>query len=275
MPRLMSSLQQEPAELSVAIGAAPRYRQLTALLAREIELGRYPVGSLLPPEPLLGQRFAVSRHTVREAVRQLCDQGLVSRHQGVGTRVLMRRSDKQYTASLSSLSDLMAYTQQTRLKLLGSRRVEAGTDLARQLQCEQGQTWLELDTCRLDVKTEQPIVHMRVYVRLECEGILRDLEIGDAWVYGLIEKHGRERIVEARQVVGAVAVDEQSARLLGVDAQSPGLLIRRFYLGRNDRLLSVSVNVYPMGRFEFVTRWRLEDSSLATTMPASQVRTGG
>jgi GntR family transcriptional regulator len=77
--------------------------------------------------------------------------------------------------------------------------------------------------------------------------------------------------LEARQVVGAVAVAADSAHLLGVDAQSPVMLVRRFYLGRNDRLLSVSVNVYPMGRFEFVTRRRLEDASKA----AGQVRIDG
>ena len=89
---------------SIPTGArAPRYQQLTELLAREIREGRYPVGSLLPPEPQLCQRFAVSRHTVREAVRLLCDQGLVSRHQGVGTKVRATQSEKRYVASLSSL----------------------------------------------------------------------------------------------------------------------------------------------------------------------------
>jgi DNA-binding GntR family transcriptional regulator len=47
--------------------------------------------------------------------------------------------------------------------------------------------------------------------------------------------------------------------VLGVKPKSPGLLVRRFYIGRNDRLLSVSINVHPVGRFELTTRWYLEE----------------
>ncbi len=252
-----------------AITSAPRYQQLSAVLARELREGRYAVGSLLPPEPELCQRFAVSRHTVREAVRQLCDMGLVSRHQGVGTVVRASHSDKQYSASLSSLSDLMAYAQGTRLKVLGSRRVEADAALSAQLRCQEGERWLEWNTCRYPVDGGEPIVHMRVFVRPECEGMRGELESGKAWVFGLIEKYGGERILEAQQVVGAVALPADSARLLGVKPRSPGLLVRRFYLGRNGRLLSVSLNMHPPGRVEFTTTWHLEEAAGARPSPLS------
>jgi DNA-binding GntR family transcriptional regulator len=240
---------------------APRYQQLTETLAREIGDGVHAVGSLLPPEPQLCRRFGVSRHTVREAVRQLCELGLVSRHQGVGTKVRACRSEKRYVASLSSLRDLLEYTQQTRLKYLGSRWIEADAVLAEQLQCREGERWLELNTCRYPAAGGLPMVHMRVFVRPECQGIEADLADGDAWIYGLVEKHGGERILEAQQILSAVAVPAASAWVLGVRAASPGLLVRRYYLGRNDRLLSVSLNVYPADRIEFATRWRLEEQA--------------
>ncbi len=237
---------------------APRYQQLTDTLIREIAGGQFPVGSLLPPEPQLCQRFGVSRHTVREAVRRLADMGLVSRHQGVGTRVRSLGAQTRYVASLSSLQELMQYTQQTRLKRLGERWVEADAALARLLRCRVGQRWLEFDTCRYPEHTDVPLVHMRVYIHPEYESIRDDLGDGSAWIYGLIEKHSGERIVEAEQVVGAISIPAASARVLGVKPRTPGLLVRRYYLGRNDRLLSVSLNVYPAERFEISTRWRLE-----------------
>ena len=242
-------------------GNLPRYQQLSAMLAREIREGRYAVGSLLPPEPQLCLRFGVSRHTVREAVRQLCDMGLVSRRQGIGTTVRSASGGKQYTAALSSLGDLMAYAQGTRLKVLGSRLLVADAALAVQLRCQEGEQWLEWNTCRFPVDGGEPIVHMRVFVRPECEGMRDELVSGQAWVFGLIEKYGGERILEAKQIVSAIAVPAESARLLGVKARSAGLLVRRFYLGRNDRLLSVSLNVHPPGRVEFTTTWRLGDAA--------------
>lgn len=236
---------------------APRYQQVAHVLAHDIAQGRYPVDSMLPPEPQLCQHFGVSRHTLREAVRRLCEQGLVARHQGVGTIVKSTGGPARYVASLSSLGDLMQYTQQTRLRRLGDRWVQAGPALAALLRCEAGERWLELDTCRYPADGAEPLVHMRVYVRPECASIREALDDGQAWIYGLVEQHGGERIVEAQQVVGAIAIPADSARVLGVKAKSPGLLVRRYYLGRYDRLLSVSLNVYPADRFEFSTRWRL------------------
>jgi len=250
----------------------PRYQQLSAQLAQEISAGVHPVGGLLPPEPQLCARFGVSRHTLREAVRKLCEQGLVARHQGIGTRVLAARpAPQRYVAALGSLQDLMQYTQRTRLVLLGQRERVADEALARELQCEPGERWLEGEACRYPVDSASdaapsptealPLVHMHIYVRPEARALFADLARGDAWVFGLVEKHGGEPIVEARQVVGALAMPSASARLLGVRARSPALKVRRYYLGRGERLLSVSLNVYPADRFELATSWRLADDA--------------
>lgn len=58
------------------------------LLGAAVVGGRYPVGSSLPPEPLLGEELGVSRTVVREAVKSLVAKGLISTGPKVGTRVL-------------------------------------------------------------------------------------------------------------------------------------------------------------------------------------------
>ncbi len=47
-----------------------RYLQVARTLRKEIVDGVYPVGSQLPTEHELCERFAVSRYTVREALAQ-------------------------------------------------------------------------------------------------------------------------------------------------------------------------------------------------------------
>ena len=66
----------------------PRYLQLAQTLISEIEEGHYPVGALMPTEFELCDQFGASRFTVREAIKRLVQQGMVSRQAGVGTRVL-------------------------------------------------------------------------------------------------------------------------------------------------------------------------------------------
>jgi DNA-binding FadR family transcriptional regulator len=58
------------------------------LLGEAIVTGRYPVGSSLPPEPVLCDELGVSRTVVREAVKSLIAKGLLVTGPKVGTRVL-------------------------------------------------------------------------------------------------------------------------------------------------------------------------------------------
>lgn len=57
-------------------------------LGQAVLSGRYPVGSSLPPEPLLCESLGVSRTVVREAIKSLVAKGLLVTGPKRGTRVL-------------------------------------------------------------------------------------------------------------------------------------------------------------------------------------------
>ncbi len=236
---------------------APRYRRLADMLLRDIEAGKYKVGGMLPPELELCGRYGVSRHTVREAIRRLADMGLISRRQGVGTRVKANSAQSRFTASLGSISELFQYTQRTRLKVLSEKSIAADAQLAALLHCAPGQRWLRFETCRYPIGAATPISYTEIYVLPAYGGIRDKLQGASVWVYGLIEKHYGERIVEVRQEVGAVETPARVAKLLRARPRAPGLHVLRYYYGAGERLLSVSLNVYPENRFRFSTRWQL------------------
>ena len=56
-------------------------------LGESIVAGRYPPGSVVPPEPTLCEELGVSRTVVREAVKSLVAKGLITTGPKVGTRV--------------------------------------------------------------------------------------------------------------------------------------------------------------------------------------------
>ncbi len=57
------------------------------MLGEAIVAGQYPVGTSLPPEPLLCAELGVSRTVIREAVKSLIAKGLITTGPKVGTRV--------------------------------------------------------------------------------------------------------------------------------------------------------------------------------------------
>jgi DNA-binding GntR family transcriptional regulator len=237
---------------------SPRYQQLAETLLRDIEGGKYKVGAMLPPELELCEQHGVSRHTVREAIRRLVDMGLLGRRQGVGTHVKARSGRGRLVATLGSIADLYQYTQRTRLKLIDERVVTADDKLAEMLHCKPQQRWLKVDTCRFPRGETVPISYTEIYIVPAYAAIRDEIEGEGVWVYGLIEKHYGERIVEVQQEVGTAAISPRIARLLHAKPLEPALHVMRYYYGRGDRLLSVSVNLYPDNRFRFITRWRLE-----------------
>jgi DNA-binding transcriptional MocR family regulator len=63
------------------------YRRLASSLRTAIARGDLSVGELLPPERILARQLAVSRSTVVAAYALLCDEQLLERRQGSGTRI--------------------------------------------------------------------------------------------------------------------------------------------------------------------------------------------
>jgi len=69
------------------------YKQIVDQIERRIAAGDLKLGDQLPAEPELAQQFGVSRTAVREAVKALCEKGLLEIRPGRGTFVINERPD--------------------------------------------------------------------------------------------------------------------------------------------------------------------------------------
>src|SRR5438034_6671175 len=90
-----------------------RYRDIAAELQKEIRLGTYPVGRLLPTETELMARYSASRQTVREALRIIIEQGLIVRRAGLGSVVISTEPPVLFTHSVKSLTEWLRYSNET------------------------------------------------------------------------------------------------------------------------------------------------------------------
>ena len=234
-----------------AAGSAARYCLLADSIIGDIGAGRYAVGSLLPTEAELSAQFGVSRHTVREALRRVREMGLVSRHQGIGTRVKAKRGDSRYVQSVDSISDLFTYIEDTRLQVVAHHELLVGPQQSGLLRCAAGQRWHLLEVLRLPVVGGMPMVASEIYVPHAYAAIGRAMPDLRVPIYTLIEQQYGERIIEVQQVMSPCAIAAKKARALKVRAGFPGLEITRHYMGADDKMLLVSRSLYPAGRFSY------------------------
>src|SRR3977135_4463605 len=95
----------------------PLYLQVVRALKDEIVRGVHPVGSQLPTEEELCQRFAVSRYTVREALRLLREDHLFSPRKGAGTPVVPPRASDSYVHEVMSFNALVTFATGVRFRI--------------------------------------------------------------------------------------------------------------------------------------------------------------
>ncbi|MCC5477901.1 GntR family transcriptional regulator [Streptomyces barringtoniae] len=69
-------------------GVPLKHQRISGILAREIRDGTRRAGERLPGEHTLAERFGVSRTTVRAALAELCEEGLIATRTGKGSYVV-------------------------------------------------------------------------------------------------------------------------------------------------------------------------------------------
>lgn len=233
-----------------------RYLELAEILSREIAEGRFEVGSLLPTELELCERFSVSRYTVREALRRLFEAGMVRRRPGVGTRVEARMPRTRYVETISSMSDLGHSAAETSLRVRSTREVAADTVPGG--VAPRGSRWLRVDALRESATSELPIGHVRIYLHADYAGVQAHIGVDGLPVYALVERQFGLPITGVEQEFAAAPVAPAIARLLKMPQHWPALTItRRYYSG--DKLIEVAVNTHPgIDRYRYAMSLKLE-----------------
>jgi DNA-binding transcriptional regulator YhcF (GntR family) len=185
-----------------AQSAGPLYRQVVQTLKQEIVNGVYPVDSQLPTEGVLQKRFKVSRHTVREALRELREAGLVASRQGFGTTVLRAGSPRPYVQEVASISDLIEFANATKYEVGSSEIVTADQALADHLGGEPGGKWLRVEGFCYAPDDRRPVCWTEVYVHGDFAGVARLLGRRPGPIHLWIEDLYGESVVEVQRRCG-------------------------------------------------------------------------
>lgn len=239
-----------------------RYALLAESLLEKINSGDYPVGELLPSEFELCKQFGVSRTTVREALRYLNDMGLLSRRPGVGTLIRAKHATPRYVHAIESISDIFQYAKESgKPTILAAGEIEAKKDEAELLRCAPGQVWLKFETIRSFARENVPMVYVHAYLPPAYSGIVKLIPKRSEPMYTLLESEYGVPVVEVQQEFRAAQIGARQARILKVKSGSAGLYVIRHYLGNGERLLLVTLSLYPSDRFSYAMRLRYNQHS--------------
>ena len=213
--------------MSETTSADHRYLQVARALRKDIVDGVYPVGSQLPTEHELCQRFSVSRYTVREALRRLRDDNLVSSRPRAGTLVVPRTSSDSY--DVMSINDLVAFATDARFAIGSIAMVTIDDELAARTKLGGGEQWLTVRGFRQTEGAEFPLCWTEYYINRAFAAVGRLLQRHSGPIFPLIEDLFGLRIVEDHQEIAAVLISPALADGLKIEPASPALEVHRTY----------------------------------------------
>jgi GntR family transcriptional regulator len=227
----------------------PLYLQVVRALKDEIVSGVYPIGSQLPTEEELCERFSVSRYTVREALRRLREDNLVSSRQGAGTTVVPPRPSESYVHEVMSINDLVAFATGVRFAIETIEMIEVDEKLASRIGVVSGDRWLAVSGFRHTEGSELPVCWTEVYINKDFAAVGRLLQRHTGPIFHLIEDLFGQSIVEVHQEIAAALISPALAGGLKVKAGTTALEVQRTYKLATGKIAQVAINTHPASRF--------------------------
>lgn len=226
--------------------SSPLYHQLMQRITLDIEKGLYPVGSRIPPEHELEQQYQVSRVTVRRALAELTEKGMLERKQGKGTFVSVPQL-RQDMKSLHSFHDACRKNGLTP----GTRVIHVNESTADQADCEElnlkpGSRVVEI--LRLRLADGEPVVlennrFSLAYAWLENE------DLGGS-LYSLLREFGTDP-VQAVHDISLTYASEEDAERLNIPENSPLLKLHEVVFDQRGRPLHTCTQLIRGDRFVF------------------------
>lgn len=236
----------------------PKYHQIYLVLREQLQDGRYDAG--MPGELSLMDQFGVARVTIRRALAQLSEEGLIQRVPGRGTRPLRKTSANGesggrdaagpgQTARLTGLlENLVTMGLRTSVNVLSVNTLEAPDDVAKALRLPPGDLVQKAE--RVRSTAGGPLSHITTWVP---EAIARGFghrELAQKPILVLLEESG-VRVGRAEQTISARLADVGMARHLDVAVGSALLAVRRLIYDEDERPVQWLHGLYRPDRYEY------------------------
>ena len=235
----------------------PKYHQIYLVLCEQLQEGKFNEG--LPGELALMKQFSVARVTVRRALQQMAEEGLIKREPGRGTRPVNREAaagapqDASGSASQQArltglLENLVTMGLRTSVKVLSVQTLLAPKDIQEKLQVLP--TELVQKAERIRSTREGPLSHITTWVPSSFAKGFGQRELAQKPILVLLEEAG-VKVGRAEQTISARLADAEMARHLDVPVGSALLSVRRLIYDQQDQPVQWLLGLYRPDRYEY------------------------
>jgi GntR family transcriptional regulator len=228
----------------------PLYQQVHHLLRHRIVTGAYAPGSKIPSESELCRELAVSRVTVREALRELVQADMLVKVHGKGAFVAADTQRRLQTVKYAGfLEDLQERVLKLTVTDVEVRPVPVAPDIAAALGLEPGTEIIRIR--RLRHIDDEPFSFTVNYLPVDIGRRIRPKELYLVPLLKILQTDLRIPIVRAQETIDAVPADPEVAQKLGISVLYPVMHMRRVMFTTGDRAFEVVETFYRADKYHY------------------------
>jgi DNA-binding GntR family transcriptional regulator len=227
-------------------GPIPLYFQIAQRIEKAILNGNLPAGARLENEVSLAERLGLSRPTIRRAIQDLVDKGLLVRRRGIGTQVVHGQVTRG--VELTSLyEDLSRSGQKPSTKILEYKTVKADSKIAEKLGIETGSDVLYMRRLRFADNVAVSIMENwlpNAFLDIS------EIELSEHGLYQILRSRG-VTIRVAKQRIGARKASQRESTDLEIEKQSSLLSMDRTAYDNSGRAVEFGHHCYRPDLYSF------------------------
>ena len=218
----------------------PLYVQIEQKLRELIKSEEYKQGKLLPNEVDLSRQLGISRNTLRQAINNLVQEGLLVRKKGKGTKITEPGVSSRAKNWFSFTNEMKAKGIAIRNYELHISWVDPDDNLVKFFEIPKSKKVLKI--IKLRGTLEKPFVYFISYMHPRI-GLTGDEDFSTP-LYELLEKKFSIVAKVSNEEISAVMADEFIAEKLQMKVKEPVLFRNRYVLDPGGRPIEHNLGYY-------------------------------
>lgn len=202
----------------------PIYYQLEMKIRQMIESEQLQPGDALPSERQFTEKYNISRMTVRQAINNLVNDGLLYRQKGKGTFVAEKKFEQDLSGLTSFNEDMRNLGFTPSNKVLSFKLISGDKRIIEQLKLSNHEPIYEIKRIRL--ANDEPVALETIYTPQKIVGNMTEEDIAVSF-YEHLEYNLHLKIAYGKQTIEAALANEQEIKHLQIETGDPVLLMRR------------------------------------------------
>lgn len=202
----------------------PLYYQLKSIILKNISNGNLKPGDMLPTEMEFLEIYGISRATIRQAIKELVNDGYVYRVKSKGTFVAKPKVWQEYISSVHASHQMISQQNMvptTRILVLEEEK--ASVEVSEQLQIAYEDPIIHMK--RLRFADDEPLLYTENYLTMACRDILKE-NMEQCGLYEFLDRKAETKVVRSVRTLTAVPASKEEAELLKIGRGDPVQLSR-------------------------------------------------